>query len=70
MRILQQGKHPATLEYKTTCRKCKTVYAYKLSDGRVADDDRNAAAIVTKCPTCKNENWVDRNALTPVSQGE
>lgn len=70
MRIIKDGTDPDTIEYKCTCKKCKTVFAFRKSETRLVDDDRNGAAHVVKCPKCSTENWIDTGALTPVREGE
>lgn len=59
MRIIKEGRIPETVEHETTCRKCSTVFAWKITEAKYQIDQRDGDFYRINCPLCQQEAYVD-----------
>lgn len=50
MKILKQGQLPEDKEFTTTCRRCKTEFQFKKSEGKETSDQRDGNYVSINCP--------------------
>lgn len=43
------------------CSKCRSTIESTEEEGQLQHDNRDGDAIVSTCPVCKHDNWIDRS---------
>jgi len=57
-KVVKKGKRKEK-PIRWVCTKCDATIESKASEGRLVYDQRDGDAIVTKCPECGHENWIN-----------
>lgn len=61
MEVIRKGKPESERTALWTCTGCSARIRSKVSEGKEHSDYRDGNVVITKCPECEKENWVDKD---------
>lgn len=59
MRVIKKGRNPKEKPIRWVCTRCDATIESKESEGKRVYDPREGDAIVTACPECGHDNWIN-----------
>lgn len=62
MRIIEEGKRPADVEYRTTCPHCRCIFEFQAKEAELIHDQREGDYFKISCPTCLSSVTRDKRA--------
>jgi predicted RNA-binding Zn-ribbon protein involved in translation (DUF1610 family) len=58
-KIIKKGKKLRERPLRWECSNCGSTIESVKSEGRWMHDPREGDAVVTQCPACREDNWID-----------